>query len=190
MPNSRIETSGTYNLEQLETLGCWVTQGNHLGFGGGNKLGSLDNYTFHFITNNQNRGGFRETGERFLTNPSGNIYSEYRELTKNLVTNDDSEDYIFRFYIPDKTMYKFSIDINYLSEDYLSWGNFERKIVCLRNNLNVTISKPTMNYTESTDKRIEAYWKFYGNELRFNVKGVSATNIVWTAKINYFGAYN
>lgn len=186
MPNSRIETGGI-TQEQLESIGGWTTDGNELFAGGGNLLGSTDNFNWYYITNNIRRGGWSTTGERLLIPDINEGDSWFREIPKRKQTFDDFTDYIFRFFMPDNTLYKFSININFVDETKTNWGNFERKITVLRENGNMHLSRVTFPYTETTNKAIEGYWTNFGNEVRFNIKGLALNTITWTAYVNYFG---
>ena len=189
MPNSRISTDNEFTIDELDLLGAWVTNGNSLIGGGGNLLGSTDNFGFFFLTNNVIRGGYKNTGERFLRNDSSETYSEYKETTRKLITNDNLEECIFKFFIPTNTIHKFTVNINFLSEDLETWGNFERKITILKTPTEIKMSRPTYIYSESTNHDIKVYYKVVGDELRFYVNGLPSKKVTWTSYINYFGAY-
>jgi hypothetical protein len=189
MPNSRMEIATVLNDDVLEALGAWTTDGNLLIGGGGQLLGSRDFFGFNFITNNIVRGGFRDTGEFFLAEGSLNPQSQYIHQVKNAETNNNTPLTVFQFNIPDNRVFKFHADINFITEDGLTWGNLERKITARREGALADSSKETFNYTERFgDTSIDAYWERSGNLVELKVRGVTGQPTFFSAFIKYFGA--
>jgi len=189
MPNSRIESAFLLDDNILETLGAWTTDGNNLVGGGGNLLGSNDFFGFNFITNGIVRGGFRDSGEFFLSEGSLNPQSNYIHRIRNEETNTNVPVTLFSFNIPDNRVFKFHADVNFITEDGLTWGNFERKITARREGILADNSKETFNYTERFgDTSTNAYWERSGNLVELKIKGVTGQPTFFSAMIKYFGA--
>lgn len=185
MPNSRIESSGI-TPQLLDVLGAWTTDGNPIGAGGGNLLGSTDNFGWYFITNNVRRGGWSQTGERLLFVDGVNPNEYFRELPLTKKTYDDFEDYMFRTYLADNTLNRYIIDVMFSSLDGTTHGTFRREIMGLTIGGVSSLLKETTPHTLINDKRIKVGFKLFGRELRFNIKGLNK-QINWSGKITYQG---
>lgn len=189
MPNSRIETAFFIDDNVLEKAGAWTTNGNHLLGGGGQILGSLDFFGWNMITNGEVRGGFTNDGQFFLS--EGNLNSPTRRfhLIRAIETVNNTPVTIFSFNILDNRVFKFHGDINFITEDGLSWGNVERKVLARREGALVDNTQETTNYTERVgNQSIDAYWKRSGNLMELKVVGVAGQITYFNSFINYFGA--
>ncbi len=188
MPNSRIETAFFLTEDDIELLGAWTTNGNNLLGGGGDKLGSLDNFGFEFITSGIRRGGFLDSGEFYLQQNGANLNSKYVKKPIRFITSDELDFNAFSFLIPDNTTYKFNVELQYRQSGGNIWGGFERKILVNRAGILSTKTLETMPFTErvnSIDTNIE--WILNGNTIELNVNGISSSNLVWSGLISYQG---
>lgn len=189
MPNSRIEAAFRLTTDVIEALGAWTTDGNNLGAGGGDLLGSLDNYPFYFITNGIKRGGFQNTGEFFLTTNNLNPESNHRFKTFRLQTNDDIETVAFSFSLADKTTYFMNAEVVYQASGSAAYGALERKI-CYNRNGTSTINKEHSTYTDRVGNlTTNMRWRLTGNTAELVVKGIAATNLIWSGMIRTQGSF-
>lgn len=191
MPNSRIESSGIWSEDQLELLGAWVTDGNNLLAGGGNVLGSNDNFPFYFITNGQRRGGFNELGEFFLCDNPSSFESFLRERVKKIETISDEENVIFSIYIPNDTVMNFFSKVIYLTKDALSFGTIGRDVTCLRKGNVITFTGETMPITERKgNQTTKTFFRANGNAVELVVKGILGTSLKVSGQLKYQGITN
>lgn len=189
MPNSRIEAANLINDDILETLGAWTTDGNLLIGGGGNLLGSNDFFGFNFITSGIVRGGFTASGEFFISEGSVNPHTRRHQLIRTGESINNTPITLYSFNLLDDRVFKFHADVNFITEDGLSWGNVERRITARREGSLVNNTKETFSYTERKgDTSINAYWERSGNLMELKVKGVSGQTTFFSTYINYFGA--
>jgi hypothetical protein len=191
MPNSRIESSGIWSEDQLELLGAWTTDGNNLLSGGGNIIGSLDNFPFYFVTNGLRRASFNELGELCLIDSPSNFSSFKREKVKTCETNSDEEVVIHSIYLPDDTLMNFSSKVLYLDRNGISFGTLARDISVLRKGTNMIFSKPTFPITERNgEKASNLSYRQNGSSVEIVVKGILSTNLKWSGQFNYQGTTN
>ena len=90
MPNSRLEIAPNLNGDLIEIAGGWVTTGNQLGLGGGNKLGSVDNFGYDFIHNSITRAGISDSGNFFVSENQFFSDRQYHHVMRSVTTNDES----------------------------------------------------------------------------------------------------
>jgi hypothetical protein len=191
MPNSRIESSGLWSEDQLELLGAWTTDGNNLLSGGGQVLGSLDNFPFYFITNGLRRGGWSESGEFFLCDSFSSPDSYLREKVKKIETLSDEESVAYSIYMPDDTMMNFSFKVLYLNKDGSSFGTLGRDITALRKGSSINFSSETYSVSERKgNKETKTFVRQNGNLVEFGVKGIQATSLKWSCQFKYQGITN
>ena len=191
MPNSRIETSNFLSDDQLELLGAWTTSGNTLQGGGGDELGSNDNFGWFFITNSIKRGGFFNSGEFFLSQNGSN--PDHRRVSKVLrfQTLDDSDQVEFTFNMPDKTVYHFDATFNYRNQDGTIWGRLRRSILVNREGAILNISPQTFLETERFGNfDTDMNFLINGTTVELTFNGVDATNLIWTGLVRYQGVLN
>lgn len=191
MPNSRIESSGLWSEDQLELLGAWTTDGNNLLSGGGQVLGSLDNFPFFFITNGLRRGGWSESGEFFLCDSYSSPDSFLREKVKKIETLSDEESVAYAIYVPDDTMMNFSFKVLYLSKDGSSFGTLGKDVSCLRKGDTISFSSETNQVTERKGSKVtNSFIRKNGNLVEFVVKGINGQSLKWSCQFKYQGITN
>lgn len=189
MPNSRIEAAPFLNDDIIEAAGAWTTNGNNLLGGGGDKLGSLDFVGWNMITSGNVRAGFTNDGQFFLSEGNLNTQSRRYNLIRTAETNNNTPITIYSFNIPDNRVFKFSADVNFITDNGLNWGNVERKVTARREGSLVDNSKESTDYTERFgNKSIDAYWERSGNLMELKVKGLIGQITYFSSYINYFGA--
>ena len=191
MPNSRIEAATFLSDEQLELLGAWTTDGNNLLGGGGDLLGSNDNFGWFFITNSIRRGGFFNTGEFFLS--TDGLNPDHRAVFKPLrfSTSDETDQTKFTFTIPDNTVYNFNVGLQFRNQAGTSWGRLQRLITVNREGITVTNSDMTYPETERFNADgSNVRWNINGNDIEMIVNGLIAQDLIWTGLIRYQGARN
>ncbi len=189
MPNSRIESAFSLSQDDIKAIGAWTTDGNNLLAGGGQLLGSLDFFGFNFITNGIVRGGFKDTGEFFVSEGNTNTPTRFHHLVRTLNTFNNSAQTIFSFNLLDNRVFKFHADVNFITEDGLTWGNVERRITARREGALANNTKETFSYTEKEgDTSVNAYWIRSGNLMELKVKGIIGQQTFFSTYINYFGA--
>jgi hypothetical protein len=189
MPNSRIEAAFFLDDNILEKAGAWTTNGNTLLAGGGDVLGSLDFVGWKMVTSGAIRAGFTNDGQFYLSEGNLNAHSRRYHLIRTQESINNTPLTIFSFNIPDNRVFKFSADVNFITDDGLSWGNVERKMTSRREGALVDNSKETTEYTERFgNKSIEAYWERSGNLMELKVKGLNGQATYFSSYINYFGA--
>jgi hypothetical protein len=191
MPNSRIEAAFTLTDDIIETLGAWTTDGNALGVGGDNLLGSTDNFEFFFITNGIRRAGFLANGYRFLQTPGTSTggHARYRELTFETQTTDATETVVFSHAIADNTNYRYQAHTQFLSQDNSEYGGFQRSIIA-RRLTSTTLGKEHAHFTDVTDLNTRSFWRVQTNVMQFVVQGLAATTINWSGMITFQGVLN
>lgn len=190
MPNSRIEAAFFVSDEIIEALGAWTTDGNNLIGGGGDLIGSIDDFGFFFLTNSVRRGGFLNTGELFLQQSQANL--DHRNVWKvvRTETNDALDTNAFTFSMPSNTTYKFSASVQYRGDAGTDWGGFERKVMAHRDG-GTSLTEQTFPFTEREgDSGTNARWTVSSNDVSLTLNGIAATNVVWSVIIQYQGILN
>ena len=191
MPNSRLEVSPIITPEIIEALGVWMTTGNNLLAGGGQILGSKDNFGYFFIANDVKIGGFFNSGEFFLSQDELN--PDHRAVFKTIKfeTNDDTDQNPFIFTLPNKTIYNFKIGLQFRSANGASWGRLVRTVSANREAGLMDITKNTYPESERVGaNNVETVWEKNGLTVRLKVNGLPATNLKWSGLIQYQGIAN
>lgn len=191
MPNSRIEAATFLSDDALELLGAWTTDGNNLLGGGGDLIGSTDNFGFFFLTNSIRRGGFLNSGEFFLATNGSN--PDQRAVFKPLrfTTDDETDQVKFSFTIPDNTVYNFNVGVQFRNANGTSWGRLQRSFTVNREG--VLISNTDLTYPETerfNANGTKTQWIVNGNDVELVVNGLIAEDLIWTGLVRYQGARN
>jgi hypothetical protein len=191
MPNSRIETSGLWSKKQLELFDIWTTDGNALISGGGNVLGSTDNYPFFFITNGLKRAGFNEAGEFLLCDYLATPETYLKEKVKKIETQSDEEVIPFSIYVPDDTLINFSVKMIYLNKDGSNYGTIARDITCLRKGSTIIFTGETNIITERIgNKSTSLFFRQNVNAVEIVIKGITGLSLKWSSQLKYQGITN
>lgn len=191
MPNSRVEIAAAINSDDIENAGGWLTTGNNLGAGGGDRIGSKDNFRWKFITNNIVRGGWDTDGSLYIVENETFPDRELHTLMRSASTNSLTPETLFSFNIPDRRIYSITFDIVYLNELNTNFGRISRSVSFHRDGGALSLSKETSEITEKYgNKGIDANFINLGNELQIQVQGLSGDNIKFSGMIKYHGLRN
>lgn len=187
---ARIDTKVSLNEGNIGLGGGWVKTGNLLGAGGGDKLGSKDNFGWQMIVSNITYGGFNDDGSFYLTEGTADPDIKFTQLVKQFETIDNTPEIVFSKAITDLRVFKFSFSLVYLSDDGVNWGSFKREILVFRDGaLNKT--KETTPYTEKIgNSNISAEYTLTGTTLNVEFIGANASNIKGSCYINFHGIKN
>lgn len=188
---ARIETAANLNDETIGLGGGWVRTGNILGAGGGDKLGSKDNFGWRMIVANVTKGGFEDDGSFFIANGDANPERRHRQLIRNLTSNSNLPVTIFTKAIEDLTAYQINFSLVYLSDDGINWGTIKRSMTVFRDGGVLNNSKESFILTERVgNKTITAKLEISGTSVSIKFYGLAATNIKGSTHISFHGVKN